>query len=400
MPITGCARLMYSSVPMSESFVTKRLASVRRLVIKVGTNLLRGPDEGLNLTLMEALAGQIMELRQDGREVILVSSGAVGAGAYELGYATPPTETSTRQALAAVGQSRLMHHYRLAFGRLGIRVAQVLLTRDSLDDRQRYLNVRNTVETLLGWQILPIVNENDTVAIEELKFGDNDQLSALIAGKVDAELLVILTDVQGIFDRPPQLAGAQRIVFLRQEDQADVDIGAGTAGAFGLGGMRSKLEAARLATRAGILTFIGPGREPAILQKVLAGAEVGTWCEPIPRRMPARKRWLALGKRPGEGRIFVDAGAEGALRAGGKSLLPSGVARVEGRFQRGELVRVFADSGRDEFAIGLTRYSAQDLAAVRGRKSREVEEILGPRDSYVVIHCDDMVVLTAEDTHA
>ncbi len=382
---------------MMESFVRERLASIRRLVVKVGTNLLRGPDEGLNLALMESLAGQIDEIRRQGRDVILVSSGAVGAGAWELGFQSPPSETSIRQALAAVGQSRLMHHYKLVFGRHGIRVAQVLLTRDSMDHRARYLNVRNTFETLLQWKVLPIVNENDTVAIEELKFGDNDQLSAQIAGKVDADLLVILTDVQGIFDRPPHLPGARLLAYLHHDRQAEVDIGAGTARAFGLGGMRSKLEAARLATRAGILTFIGPGREPGILGQVLSGAEVGTWCEPCPRRMSARKRWLALGKRPGEGRIFVDAGAESALRAGGKSLLPSGVSRVEGRFRRGDLVRVFADSGHREFALGLTRYSAEDLQAIRGRRTHEIASILGARDSYEVIHRDDMVVLAHQD---
>lgn len=380
-----------------ESLIRHRLAAVRRLVIKVGTNLLRGPDEGLNLALMESLARQIAEVRRQERDVILVSSGAVGAGAWELGFEIPPAETNIRQALAAVGQSRLMHHYKLIFGHHGIRVAQVLLTRDSMDHRARYLNVRNTFETLLEWGVLPIVNENDTVAIEELKFGDNDQLSAQIAGKVDADLLVILTDVQGIFDRPPHLPGARRLAYLRRDDQTEVDIGAGSAGAFGLGGMRSKLEAARLATRAGILTFIGPGREPEILAQVLAGAEVGTWCEPCPRRMSARKRWIALGKRPGEGRIFVDPGAETALRAGGKSLLPSGVSRVEGRFQRGDLVRVFADSAHHEFALGLTRYSAEDLQAIRGRKSHEIASILGPRDSYEVIHRDDMVVLGTQD---
>lgn len=381
------------------SQLVDRLSTVRRVVVKVGTNLLRGDHEGLNLDFMRDLAAQIAQLRNQGREVILVSSGAVGAGAYQMGFAAPPSETSTRQALAAIGQSRLMHHYREICGKVGLQVAQVLLTRDSLDQRLRYLNVRNTFETLLGWGILPIVNENDTVAIEELKFGDNDQLSALIAGKVDADLLVILTDVLGIFDRPPHLPDARRLSLLRPEDLASVDIGAGTAGAFGLGGMRSKLEAARLATRAGILTFIGPGRTPGILDQVMSGADLGSWCEPRPQRLSARKRWLAMGKRPGDGRIFVDSGAEAAVRTGGKSLLPSGVSRVEGLFQRGDLVRVLSEPDREEIALGLTRYSSEDLETVRGRRSGEIEELLGKRDSYEVIHRDDLVITAEAEYH-
>ncbi len=373
-------------------FVKRRLRSIRRVVVKVGTNLLRGDREGLNLDFMDSLAGQIAEIQAKGTDLILVSSGAVGAGAFELGLARPPAETHVRQALAAVGQSRLMHHYKLAFGKYGLSVAQVLLTRDSLDDRRRYLNARNTLETLLGWRVLPIVNENDTTAVEELKFGDNDQLSALIAGKTGADLLVILTDVQGIFDRSPQELGATLIPYLHLNEQSRLEIGEGAAGVFGLGGVRSKLEAARLATRAGILTFIGPGRADRVLHQVLAGRELGTWCEPEAKRISARKRWLALGKRPGEGRILVDAGAERALRSGGKSLLPSGVRKVEGSFQKGDLIRVIGASAL-EIAVGLSQYSREDLEAVKGRKTGEVLALLGHRENLEVIHRDDMVVI-------
>ena len=378
-------------------FLNHRLRSVRRLVVKVGTNLLRGPREGLNQEFIASLARQISKLREGKIDVILVSSGAVGAGAFVLGYETPPAETALRQALAAIGQSRLMHHYEQEFARHGVTVAQVLLTRDHLDDRRRYLNARNTFDALLAHRVVPIVNENDTVAVEELKFGDNDQLSALIAGKIGADLLVILTDVQGIFDRDPSEPGAVRIPFLRLDDHSRVEIGEGTAGSFGLGGMRSKLEAARLATRAGILTFIGPGRTDRVLHRVLhrvlEGEALGTWCEPE-RRISARKRWLALGKRPVQGKIRIDSGAEKALRSGGKSLLPSGVRAVEGEFERGDLVCVVG-ADASEIAIGLTRYSSIELESIKGRRTGDITPILGDRQSFEVIHRDDMVVTTS-----
>lgn len=381
----------------NREIVHQYLKSARRIVVKVGTNLLRGDEEGLNRDFMASLAGQIAEIMRDRKDMILVSSGAVGAGCHVLGFDVPPTETSRRQALAAIGQSRLMHHYKQIFESCGVQVAQVLLTRDSLDHRTRYLNARHTFETLLNWRILPIVNENDTTAVEELKFGDNDRLSALVAGKTGADLLVILTDVQGIFDRPPSEPGAVRLPYLTPSQQSRVDIGPGSAGAFGLGGMKSKLEAARMATRAGILTLVGPGRTDRVLLRALEGEELGTWCIPQRRRISARKRWLALGKRIGEGRVYVDAGAENALRTGGKSLLPSGVSRVVGDFQAGDLVQVLNDSHR-EVAIGLCRYSSAELEQVRGRKTAEVMEVLGNRPSFEVVHRDDMVVAGDEGT--
>lgn len=375
--------------------VRQCLCSARRIVVKVGTNLLRGTEEGLNLEFMKSLARQISEIHLEGRDVILVSSGAVGAGCHVLGFDEPPTETHLRQALAAIGQSRLMQHYKQIFNACGLQVAQILLTRDSLDHRTRYLNARNTFETLLNWRILPIVNENDTTAVEELRFGDNDQLSALIAGKIGADLLAILTDVEGIFDRPPSEPGAVRVPYLAPSQRSRLNIGEGRPGSFGLGGMKSKLDAARMATRAGILTFVGPGRGEQVLHQVLEGNDFGTWCIPRRRRISARKRWLALGKRIGEGRVYVDDGAEDALRNGGKSLLPSGVWRVEGRFETGELIRVL-DASDNEIAIGLCRYSSEELDRVQGCKTAEVLELLGDRQFLEVIHRDDMVVMGDE----
>lgn len=372
-------------------FPSQGLADLRRIVVKVGTNLLRGDQEGLNLDFMDQLALQIGEVHRRGIDVILVSSGAVGAGAYVMGFEQPPNDTNSRQALAAIGQSRLMHHYKGVFKRHGIKVAQVLLTRNTMDDRKRYLNARTTFETLLEWKVLPIVNENDTVAVEELTFGDNDQLSALIAAKVDAELLMLLTDVDGLYDRPPSEEGARRISVIEQSGGLpSVRYETRSSGKFSLGGMKSKLEAARLATRTGIFTFIGPGRVPGILLKALDGEDIGTWCEANARRVPARKRWLALGKSWGGARIEIDGGAARALLLDGKSLLPSGVVRVDREFEAGDLVSVC--SATTEVARGLVRYSSRELDSVKGMKTGEIPRLLGDRQSYEVIHRDDMVL--------
>jgi glutamate 5-kinase len=366
------------------------LAEVRRVVIKVGTNLLRGDQEGLNLEFMDALARQIKQIRKSGVDIILVSSGAVGAGAYVMGDMEPPTDTHARQALAAIGQSRLMHHYKGVFKRHGIKIAQVLLTRDSLDDRKRYLNARSTLEALLQWDVLPVVNENDTVAIEELTFGDNDQLSALIAAKADADILILLTDVDGLYDRPPLEEGARRIPVAYRRTLLEIRCDEPSPQSFSLGGMSSKLEAVRLATRTGILTFIGPGEDPSILQNILAGEDVGTWCEPNSRRISARKRWLALGKVWGGARILVDSGAEKALVDSGRSLLPSGVYDVEGVFEVGDLISVRGPE--EEIARGLVRYSSQELTKIKGMNTSEISEKLGKRPGYEVVHRDDMVL--------
>ena len=372
-------------------FVEQRLQDVRRIVVKVGTNLLRGEEQGLNLQLIDHLAFQFARVREEERELILVSSGAVGAGAFALGLDHPPTDLSQRQALAAVGQSRLMQQYELAFKRHGLSVAQVLLTRNTFDSRELYLNTRNTLETLLQWEVVPIVNENDTVAIEELKFGDNDQLSALIAGKIGAGLLVLLTDVDGLYDRPPGQPGARRIPAVYKDSDTDLVVGEGTGSRFGLGGMPSKLRAVCLAGDAGILTNICGGRTQNIILRVLAGDPVGTWFEPREKKISARKRWIAAGKTPVDATIIVDRGAETAIQSGGKSLLPSGVVGVQGSFVKGDLIHVVG-TGSEPIARGLVRFSSDELRSVQGRKTSEIAEILGRRRAYEVVHRDDMVV--------
>ena len=372
-------------------FVEQHLQDVRRIVAKVGTNLLRGEKQGLNLKLIDHLAFQFARARQEGKELILVSSGAVGAGAFALGLDHPPTDLSQRQALAAVGQPRLMQQYELAFKRHGLSVAQVLLTRNSFDSRELYLNTRNTLETLLQWGVVPIINENDTVAIDELKFGDNDQLSALIAGKMGAGLLVLLTDVDGLYDRPPGQPGASRIPVVYKDQDTDLVVGKGTGSRFGLGGMPSKLRAVSLAGDAGILTNICGGRTENIILRVLAGERVGTWFEPREKKISARKRWIAAGKTPVNATVSVDRGAETAIQSGGKSLLPSGVVAVQGTFVEGDLIHVLG-AGAEPIARGLVRFSSDELRTVQGRKTSEIAGILGPRQAYEVVHRDDMVV--------
>ncbi len=386
---------MVASTVRTMEFVEQNLRDAGRIVIKVGTNLLRGEEQGLNLQMIDHLAFQFSRLRHQEKELILVSSGAVGAGAFVLGLENPPTDLSQRQALAAVGQSRLMRQYELAFNQHGLPVAQVLLTRNTFDSRELYLNARNTLETLLHWGVVPIVNENDTVAVEELKFGDNDQLSALIAGKIGAGLLILLTDVDGLYDRPPGQTGAKRIPIVYRDRDTDLVVGEDTGSRFGLGGMPSKLRAATLAGDAGILTNICGGREKNIIQRVLAGEPVGTWFEPSEKKISARKRWIAAGKTPVDATISVDRGAEAAIQSGGKSLLPSGVLEVRGNFQEGDLIQVMG-AGSEPIARGLVRFSSHDLRAIQGRKSSEIAEILGPRQASEVIHRDDMVVFSGK----
>jgi glutamate 5-kinase len=341
---------------------------------------------------MESLASQIARLREQGMEIILVTSGAVGAGAEAMGMESAPDELQSRQALAAIGQSRLMHFYKGLFLEHGMRVAQILLTRNALDDRRLYLNARNTMETLLSWCVLPIVNENDTVAVEELKFGDNDRLSALIACKMGADLLVVLTDVDGLYDRPPSQPGAQRISYLPQGVETEYQLGEEPGSTFSLGGMQSKLEAVRVVSQSGIPAHIGSGRTENVLLRTLAGEDIGTWIEPRDRKLTGRKRWIAFGKRACGGRLIVDSGAEAALLVRGKSLLPTGIVEVEGEFGPGDLVQVIGPEGR-EVARGLVNFSSRDLRKITGLKTQEVLSLLGQRSGYEAIHRDNLVVL-------
>ncbi|HEY8418253.1 MAG TPA: glutamate 5-kinase [Limnochordales bacterium] len=360
-------------------------------MVKIGTSSLTAPDGSLNTSRIEQLADEAVALRRTGRQLVLVTSGAIGVGAKRLGFSKRPQTIPEKQAAAAVGQGLLMQAYERAFLARQLVVAQVLLTREDIADRRRHLNSRNTLCKLLELDVIPVVNENDTVAVDEIRLGDNDTLSALVATLVEADLLVILSDVDGLYSGDPRRSRDARRLDVVEKITPELEAAAGGAGStFGTGGMATKLQAARIATAAGIPLFLTSGAPANVLQTVLAGEAVGTLFLPCPRPLRARQRWLAFHQRP-RGRIEVDAGAAKALVENGKSLLPAGVVRVEGDFAEGDLVQVCDTSGR-ELARGLVNYSARDLRRIQGSRTADIAAILGYKDFDEVIHRDNLVV--------
>jgi len=368
------------------------LPKVRRLVVKVGSGLLASVEAGPDAAGIGRLADELAGVVAGGREVVLVSSGAIAAGMARLGYTERPRSIPEKQAAAAVGQSALMWHYEQAFARHGLKVAQVLLTQDDISHRARYLNARNTLLTLLRFRVLPIVNENDTVAVEEIKVGDNDNLAALVAHLVDADLLALLTDVDGLYTGDPRRnADARKIEVVEALTEEIRRLARDATGTVSVGGMSTKLEAAQKAMASGIPMVIASGYGAGTLQRVLRGEPVGTVFVPKGDRLGARKRWLAFAVPP-QGRLTVDAGAKRALTERGKSLLPSGVLEVEGEFQAGEVV-ILATADGKEFARGLSHYDADELRQIRGARTTAVEGILGYKRFDEVVHRDNLAVL-------
>jgi glutamate 5-kinase len=370
----------------------RELGRVRRLVVKVGSGLVTAPGTGPDVARIEALAAEIATAR-DGREVVLVSSGAIVSGMARLALAARPRSIPEKQAAAAVGQTSLMWHYEVAFSRHGLTVGQVLLTAQDIGDRARYLNARNTLLALLGFGVLPIVNENDTVAVEEIKVGDNDNLSALVASLIDADLLILLTDVDGLFTEDPSVnAGARKIDTVEAVTDEITRLVWDSEGRGSVGGMATKLQAAQKASASGVPMVIANGRTPGVVAQILAGEPAGTYFPPKSDRLGARKRWIAFAVPP-QGRVRVDAGALRALTLQGKSLLPSGVVSVEGDFESGEVVAVVEDGEGKEFARGLVNFDADELRRIRGAQSREITERLGYKSFDEVIHRDNLVIL-------
>jgi glutamate 5-kinase len=348
-----------------------------RLVVKLGTGVLTDSRKQPDPAQLEQLVAQIAALRKAGKEIVLVTSGAVGAGMGALGYGKRPAELAELQACAAVGQTRLMGVYEKMFAGHGLHVAQVLLTHDDLEHHERHLNARNTLVTLLGRGVIPIINENDAVSFTEIKFGDNDKLSALVAALLPADLLVILTTVDGVIENFGR-ANPKTIPLIEKID-ADLErIARGTDSDTAVGGMASKIQAAKIAVRSGIPLVIASGKKKSVLAKILAGETEGTLFVAQPNKMHSRKRWIAFFHHP-QGALFVDDGAKLALREKGKSLLPPGVARCEGDFAAGDVVRI-CDLDGMEFARGITRF---DSAAVRERRLPKEE----------LVHRDDLVIL-------
>jgi glutamate 5-kinase len=372
----------------------RQLGRIRRLVVKVGSGLITTPAAGPDRRRIAALAADLAAARgEPPREIVLVTSGAIATGMARLALSRRPRSMPETQAAAAVGQSALMRHYESAFKRHRLSVGQILLTAQDIGDRARYLNARNTLLALLGFGVLPIVNENDTVAVEEIKVGDNDNLSALVASLIEADLLVLLTDVDGLFTSNPAVDAAARKLDTVESVTDDIArlVWAG-AGVGAVGGMVTKLQAAQKAATSGVPMIIANGRTEHVLERLLGGEPLGTYFAPKTDRLGARKRWIAFAVPP-QGRLTVDAGAVRALTLGGKSLLPSGVVQVDGDFAAGEVVAVAGEADGKEFARGLVNFDAPELRQIRGAKTRDIEPRLGYKSFDEVIHRDNLVIL-------
>ena len=353
------------------------LKSASRLVVKLGTGVLTDSQKLIDPAQLEQLVAQVATLRKAGKEIVVVTSGAVGAGMGVLGYENRPTNLAEKQACAAVGQTRLMAVYEKLFAQHGLHVAQVLLTHEDLEHHERHLNARNTLVTLLNRGVVPIINENDAVSFTEIKFGDNDKLSALVASLLPADLLVILTTVDGVIENFGK-AEAKLIPVIEQIDFHIESMAGGTTSATAVGGMKSKIDAAKIVVRSGIPLVIASGQKKNVLAEILGGADEGTLFVAQPNKLQGRKRWIAFFHHP-KGTLFVDEGAKKALREGGKSLLPPGVTRCEGEFAADDVVRI-CDLDGTEFARGIARFSS---AAVRGKNLPKEE----------LVHRDDLVIL-------
>ena len=373
-------------------FSRDKIPHTRRWVVKIGSALLSGNGQGLNRGVLAPWVDQMSALRRAGGDLVLVSSGAVAEGMSRMGWTRRPKTLHALQAAAAIGQMGLVRAYEDCFSKRGLHTAQVLLTHDDLADRPRYLNARSTLRTLLSLGVVPVVNENDTVANDELRFGDNDTLGALVANLIEADLLVLLTDQDGLFDRDPRFDAGARLISQIRVDSPRLDaVAGGSVTGVGTGGMVTKVRAARLAARSGTPTIIAPGSGEGVLTRIAAGEVVGTLLTPVQGAEAARKQWLA-GQLQARGRLTLDEGAVGALRNRGKSLLAVGVTDVHGAFGRGELV-VCADRNGREVARGLVNYDDREAALIKGRPSTRFEEILGYLDDVELIHRDNLVLL-------
>ncbi|WP_353929960.1 glutamate 5-kinase [Okeanomitos corallinicola TIOX110] len=364
----------------------------KTIVVKIGTSSLTQPETGqLALSTIASLTETLCNLRNQGHQVVLVSSGAVGVGCARLGLTERPRAIALKQAVAAVGQGRLMRIYDDLFTTLQQPIAQVLLTRADLVQRSRYLNVYNTFHELLGLGVIPIVNENDTVAVEELKFGDNDTLSALVASLVEADWLFLLTDVDKLYSADPRTVPDARPINLVSNIE-DLQIQTGGKGSqWGTGGMVTKISAARIAIAAGVRTVITQGRSPHDIEKIIQGEAIGTHFEPQPEPTSARKRWIAYGLVPA-GKLYLDDGAIHAISEDGKSLLAAGIKTIEGEFDSQEAVQL-CDINGHEIARGLVNYNSEELQKIRGCHSRDIQGILGYVDADTVIHRDNLVLI-------
>ena len=370
------------------------LEKVRRIVLKVGSRVLTAKGRTLSQPVFDRLAKEVSAAKKNGYEVVVVSSGAIAAGMGRIGLLEKPRTMPQKQASAAIGQSALMWNYERSFSFYGEKVAQILLTRDDLSNRNRYLNARNTLLTLLGFGVIPIINENDTVVVEEIKVGDNDNLSALVTNLANADLLIILSDIDGLYDRDPRLhKNAKLIPLVTQVTEELEKKASGTLSPISIGGMVTKLQAARKAALFGVPTILANGMAEGVVGRILRAEDVGTLFTSQVNKLTSRKHWIAFSLEP-LGKITVDEGAKRAILQKGKSLLPSGVLGAEGKFGMGDSV-LLTDAGGQEFAKGLVSYDSGTINKIRGLKTTELEGRLGYKGSDEVIHRDDLVCFPA-----
>jgi len=368
-----------------------QLTQTKRWVIKIGSALLTDDGQGLNVPALQKWVEQMVSLRQQGVEVVLVSSGSVAEGMQRLGWSKRPSVLTELQAAAAVGQMGLVQAYESEFAKFDTHTAQILMTHDDLSNRGRYLNVRSTLQTLLSYGVVPIINENDTVVTDEIRFGDNDTLAALTANLIGADVLVILTDQQGLYDDNPRENPAAELISEAQVSRKDIEAMASSeGGALGKGGMYTKVMAAKRAARSGTATLIASGREDSVLPRLFSGEQVGTLLVPDLEPLTARQQWLA-GHLQAKGKVILDAGAVKMLKTSGKSLLPIGVKSVEGHFQRGEMVVCFDEQGQ-EVARGLINYPINEAHRIVGKPSQKITSILGYMSDESLIHRDNLVL--------
>lgn len=387
----SCSRtsFRYLKIPMTPNRI-RFVGSTSRVVVKVGSNVLT-ENQGLNLHAVRSISRQICQLTDSGRQVLLVTSGAMAAGLKKIGLRKRPDDIPRRQAIAAVGQAGLIMEYENAFDRYGIKVAQILLTSDGISNRKRYLNARNTLNTLLNWRVIPIINENDTVAVESIEFGDNDNLAAIVALLMDADVLINLTDMDGLYTKDPRKHQDARLIPEVTVFNKDIEkYAGGIAGPLGTGGMLSKIRAAKKVTAAGISMIIANGCRDDILDVIFKGETEGTFFAPRRQRLASRKCWIGYSVKP-EGTIVVDNGAARAVLENGKSLLPSGIVEVRGRFGVGAPVE-FTDREGKVIGIGLVNYANTDILKIQGLKSDHIEKNLGHKPFDEVIHRDNLTI--------
>ena len=375
--------------------MTKSSLAYRRIVTKLGTNLLTGGTGKLDNDIMSKLVAQVAELHREGLELLVVSSGAIAAGRHKLGLTKQLRGIPRRQVLASVGQSHLMQAYEHLFNKHGITVAQALLTRADLADRAGYLNARNTLLALLELGVLCIVNENDVVAVDEIqeaKFGDNDNLSAMVANLVDADLLIMLTDTAGLYTADPQRSPDARLIPQVETIDAGIErLAADTPSSMGTGGMATKIEAARLATASGITVVIADGRQPDVILRLAAGEAIGTRFLPASSKLESRKRWMLSGLAT-KGKLIIDAGAALALKKQHRSLLAAGIKKADGEFQRGDIVNIHDPQG-SQLGCGIANYSSADINVIKGAHSEQIASLLGYDYGAEVVHRNNLVIL-------